>query len=487
MQRGKVIAYASRQLKIHEKNYTTHDLKLGVVVFALKIWKHYLYGTKCVVFTDHKSLHHIFNQKELNMRQRLWVELLNDYDCEIRYHPGKANVVADALSRKGHVNSIVLHSIQVTYDIQDRIRKAQHLTVTEGNMHEEMSSGVELLLETKPNGLSYFQNRVWIPTRDDLRAFIMHKAHKSKYSIHPGADKMYKDLRNQYWWPGMEKDVATFVAKCLTCSKVKTEHLIPSGLLEQPEISVWKWEGIAMDFITKLPRTSSGYDSIWVIVDRLTKAAHFLPIREDFRVEKLARIYINEIVCRHGIPMNIISDRDSRFISHFWQSLQSALGTRLNFSTAYHPQTDGQSERTIQTLEDMFRCCVIDYGGNWDTHLPLIEFSYNSYHSSIEMAPFEALYGRKCRSPICWNELGEAQITGPELIQENTDKIKRIRENLLVARSRQKSYADRRRKPLEFQVNDLVLLKVSPWKGVVRFGKKGKLAPRYVGPFKFWK
>ncbi|KAI3761239.1 hypothetical protein L1987_51651 [Smallanthus sonchifolius] len=444
MQRGKVIAYASRQLKIHEKNYTTHDLELGAVIFALKIWRHYLYGTKCVVFTDHKSLQHIFNQKELNMRQRRWVELLNDYDCEIRYHPGKANVVADALSRKEHV---MLQSVKIHSDIQVRILEAQHVSVTEGNMYEEMSCGAEFQLETKTNGLLYFLNRIWVPDCNDLRAFIMTEAHKSRYSIHPGADKMYQNLRPQYWWPGMKKDIALFVAKCLTCSKVKAEHQRPSGLLEQPEIPVWKWENLAMDFITKLPRTSSGYDSIWLIIDRLTKSAHFLPIREDYKVEKLARIYIDEIVSRHGVPLNIISDRDARFTSRFWQSLQKALGTRLDLSTAYHPQTDGQTERTIQTLEDMLRACVIDFGGNWDSHLALIEFSYNnSYHTSIDMAPFEALYG--------------------------------------LARSRQKSYADKRRKPLEFQVGDLVLLKVSPWKGVIRFGKKGKLAPRYVGPFK---
>ncbi|KAI3670385.1 hypothetical protein L1987_87976 [Smallanthus sonchifolius] len=482
MQRGKVIAYASRQLKIHEKNYTTHDLELGAVIFALKIWRHYLYGTKCVVFTDHKSLQHIFNQKELNMRQRRWVELLNDYDCEIRYHPGKANVVADALSRKERV---MLQSVKIHSDIQARILAAQHISVTEGNMYEEMSCGAEFQLETKNNGLLYFLDRIWVPNRNDLRAFLMTEAHKSRYSVHPGADKMYHNLRPQYWWPGMKKDIALYVAKCLTCSKVKAEHQRPSGLLEQPEIPVWKWENLAMDFISKLPRTSSGYDSIWVIIDRLTKSAHFLPIREDYRVEKLARIYIDEIVSRHGVPLNIISDRDARFTSRFWQSLQKALGTRLDLSTAYHPQTDGQTERTIQTLEDMLRACVIDFGGNWDSHLTLIEFSYNnSYHTSINMAPFEALYGRKCRSPICWNEIGEAQITGPELIQETSDKIFQICDNIRVARSRQKSYADKRRKPLEFQVGDLVLLKISPWKGVIRFGKKGKLAPRYVGPFK---
>ncbi|KAD4385762.1 hypothetical protein E3N88_25931 [Mikania micrantha] len=248
---------------------------------------------------------------------------------------------------------------------------------------------------------------------------------------------------------------------------------------------MWKWENISMDLITKLPRTANGKDSIWVIVDRLTKLAHFLPIRETYPVRKLARIYIDKIVSRHGIPLNIISDRDARFTARFWESLHQAFGTRLDLSTAYHPQTDGQTERTIQTLEDMLRACVIDFGGNWDSHLPLVEFSYNnSYHASIGMAPFEALYGRKCRSSICWTEVGESQITGPKIIQETTDKIRRIRDNLLAARSRQKSYADKRRKPLEFEVGDMVLLKVMPWKGVVLFGKRGKLSPHYVGPFK---
>ncbi|GJW77626.1 putative ribonuclease H-like domain-containing protein [Tanacetum coccineum] len=187
----------------------------------------------------------------------------------------------------------------------------------------------------------------------------------------------------------------------------------------------------------------------------------------------------------HGVPLSIISDRDSRFASGFWRSLQNALGTNLNMSTAYHPETDGQSERTIQTLEDMLRACVIDFGGSWDRHLPLVEFSYNnSYHASIKAAPFEALYGRKCRSPVCWNEVGDSQLTGPELIRETTEKIIQIKNRLLTARSRQKSYADVRRKPMEFDVGDMVMLKVSPWKGVIRFGKRGKLSPRYVGPFK---
>ncbi|GJZ04061.1 putative reverse transcriptase domain-containing protein [Tanacetum coccineum] len=313
----------------------------------------------------------------------------------------------------------------------------------------------------------------------------MLESHKSKYSIHRGSDKMYHDLRKLYWWPNMKADIATYVSKCLTCAKVKAEHQKPSGLLQQPEIPVWKWERITMDFITKLPRTPSGYDSIWVIVDRLTKSAHFIPMNEKYKMEKLTRLYLKEIVCRHGVPVSIISDRDPRFASRFWRSLQKSLGTNLDMSTAYHPETDGQSERTIQTLEDMLRACVIDFGSGWDKHLPLAEFSYNnSYHASIKAAPFEALYGRKCRSPVCWSEVGDAQLTGPEMIRETTEMIVQIKNRLLAARSRQKSYADVRRKPLEFEVGDKVMLKVSPWKGVVRFGKRGKLSPRYIGPFK---
>ncbi|GJX39670.1 putative reverse transcriptase domain-containing protein [Tanacetum coccineum] len=202
-------------------------------------------------------------------------------------------------------------------------------------------------------------------------------------------------------------------------------------------------------------------------------------------METLTRLYIKEIVSRHGMPISIISVRDSHFTSRFWQSLQSALGTQLDISTAYHPKTDGQSERTIQTIEDMLRACVIDFGKGWERHLPMVEFSYNnSYHVSIKAAPFEALYGRKCRSPVCWAEVGDVQLTGPKIIHETTEKIVQIRQRLQAARDRQRSYANIRRKPLEFQVGDRVLLKVSPRKGVIYFGKRGKLNPRYIEPLK---
>ncbi|GJY52986.1 putative reverse transcriptase domain-containing protein [Tanacetum coccineum] len=375
MQREKVIAYASRQLKIHEKNYTTHDLELGAVVFALKIWRHYVYGTKCMVFTDHKSLQHILDQKELNMRQRHWLELLSDYDYEIRYHPGKANVVADALSRKEWNKPLRVRALVMTIGL---------------NLPKQI---LEAQIEAqKPENLK---------NKDELVTLLW----RSKDCDHARAD------------------IATYVSKCLTCAKVKAEHQRPSGLLVQPEIPQWKWDNITIYFITKLPKSSQCYDTIWVIVDRLTKSTIFVPIREIDPMEKLARMYLKEVVTRHGIHVSIIFYRDPRFASNFWRSLQKALGTNLDMSTAYHPQTDGQSERTIQTLKDMLHACVIDFGKGWVNHFPLVKFSYNnSYHASIKAAPFEELYSRKCRSPVCWAKVGEVQLTGPEIVQETTEK-----------------------------------------------------------------
>ncbi|GJW70910.1 putative reverse transcriptase domain-containing protein [Tanacetum coccineum] len=427
MQREKVIAYASRQLKVHEKNYTTHDLELGPVVFALKMWRHYLYGTKCVAFTDHKSLQHILDQKELNMRQRRWLELLSDYNCEIRYHPGKANVVADALSQKERNKPLRVRALVMTIglNLPKQILSAQSEARKEENFINEDLHGMINKLEPRADGTLCLNNQSWIPCFEELRTLIMHESHKSKYSIHLRSDKMYQDLRRLYWWPNMKAEIATYVSKCLTCAK-----------------------------------TTTGQDTIWVIVDRLTKSVHFLPMREDDTLEKLTRQYLKEVVLKHGVRVSIISDRDGKFTSHFWKSLNKALGTRLDMSTAYHPETDGQSERTIQTLEDMLRACVLDFGKGWDRHLPLVEFSYNnSYHTSIKAAPFEALYGRKCRSPICWAEVGDSQLTGPEIIHETTEKIVQIKSRIQAARDRQKSYADVRRKPLEFQVGDKVMLK----------------------------
>ncbi|KAJ9539518.1 hypothetical protein OSB04_032251 [Centaurea solstitialis] len=426
------------------------------------------------------------DQQNLNMRQRRWLEVIKDYDCEILYHPGKANVVADALSRKGSILLLRVPCMRmtVTTSLIEMIRQSQVEAVREGNQERERIKGQVDQLVADSRGLLTRYGRVWVPVSCEARQTLLEEAHKSKFSIHPGATKMYRDLRTDYWWPGMKRDVARYVEKCLTCLRVKAEHQRPHGRLQPLEIPEWKWEHVTMDLVTGLPRTVRRHDAIWVVVDRLTKSAHFIAIKEASSSEELADIYVREIVARHGVPVTVISDRDVRFTSRFWSRFHDDLGTRLQFSTAFHPQTDGQSERTIRTLEDMLRACVLDFGGSWDSHLPLVEFSYNnSFHASIGMPPYEMLYGRRCRTPVCWGEVGQRELGSTEIVQKTTEGIQLIRDRLRAAQSRQKSYADKRRSDLEFNVGDKVLLKVSPWKGVIRFRKRGKLGPRFIGPF----
>ncbi|XP_073045319.1 uncharacterized protein [Primulina eburnea] len=414
MQNDKVIAYASRKLKNHELNYPTHDLELGAIVFALAKWRHYLYG--------------------------------------------KANVVADALSRKISMACLGMKEEREWVHIHSRghlaglrIEPEFHTRIKQNQESDQEVSKLrtDTNFVTNSQGILCYHDRICVPS--SMKKEIMEKSHQSRISIHPGGSKMYQEIKKYFWWKGMKRDIADFISQCLSCQMIKAEHQRPAGLLQPLPIPEWKWDQITMDFVTGLPQLPGGFNSIWVIVDRLTKSAHFIPISHKYGVEKLAELYQKEIIRLHGIPTTIVSDRDPKFTSRLWKKLQECLGTKLNFSTAAHPQTDGQSERTIQILEDMLRACTLDFGANWGKHLPLVEFSYNnSYQSSIKMAPYEALYGRKCRSPLNWDmdewrgtKNGQERAIRPDIIQEAIDKIQLIR----------------------------------------RTGKKGKLHPRFVGPF----
>jgi hypothetical protein len=465
-------------------------------------------GTKCQVYTDRKSLKYIFTQKDFNLRQRRWLELIKDYDLEIHYHPGKADLVADALSRKEHVHSVIVaqlpdeivedfkrlnlgivaHTEGVTIDVEptleQEIRKGQLGDAKIKEIKDLITEGRVPEFTEDEQGTVWFKDRMCVPDIESLRETILKEAHDLDYSIHPGSTKMYQDLKRKYWWYGLKRDVAAHVAMCDVCQRVKAEHQRPAGLLHPLKIPEWKWEEIGMDFITGLPCTQKGYDAIWVIVDRLTKVAHFIPVKTTYKGSQLVELYMARIVCLHGVPKKIVSDRGSQFTSRFWRSFHENMSTKLNFSTTYHPQTDGQTERTNQVLEDMLRACTLQHGGSWDKSLPYAEFSYNnSYQASLEMLPFETLYDRKCRTPLYWDQTGERQLFGPEIIQEAEEQVQQIRENLRTAQSRQKSYADTRRRLLEFEERNHVYLKVSPLRGMKRFKVKGKLFPHYIGPF----
>ncbi|WVZ76471.1 hypothetical protein U9M48_024447, partial [Paspalum notatum var. saurae] len=404
MQEGRVIAYASRQLRKHEANYATHDLELAAVVHALKIWRHYLLGNTCHIYTDHKCLKYILTQPELNMRQRRWLELIKDYDLEIHYHPGKANVVADALSRRAHC-----HVLEVRPTA--RVICCEIDEIEEG-INEEKRECFTL----DDQGILWFKGRLVVPRDMELRKKILDEAHTSMFTMHPGSNKMYQDLKQKFWWTRMKREIAKYVSECDVCQRVKANHLKPAGMLQPLAVPSWKWEDIYMDFILGLPRTQKGYDSIWMIIDRLTKSAHFIPVKTIYHAKTYAELYIARIVSLHGVPRSITSDRGSLFVSRFWEHLQTALGTTLIRSSTYHPQTSGQVERVNQILEDMLRACALTYSTKWDECLPLAEFAYNnSYQKSLEMAPFEALYGRRCRTPLNWSELGERVIFGPDL------------------------------------------------------------------------
>ena len=415
MQDGKVVAYASRQLKPHEQNYPTHDLELAAVVFALKIWRHYLYGEKCRIFTDHKSLKYFLTQKDLNLRQRRWLELFKHYDCIIDYHPGKANRVADALSRKMmsaltlkdyawrfNSDGALLAQLRVMPELKYMIVNSQKDDAKLQEIVQLVSTGDKTNYAIDESGGLLYKSRLCVPNDMELRKKILYESHNIVFTMHPEGNKMYQDMKQYYWWRGMKNEISEYVSKCLTCQQVKAEHQVPSGLLNPLPIPQWKWDNITMDFVSGFPLTQRKQDAIWVIVDRLTKSAHFLPIQLDYSMDRLAELYVSEIVRLHGTPVSIVSDCDSRFTSRLWKELQSAFGTRLNFSTAFHPQIDGQSKRVIQVLEDMLRGCVLDFPGNWDRYIPFMEFAYNnSYQSSIGMTSYEALYGKRCRTPMC--------------------------------------------------------------------------------------
>src|SRR3954470_10334173 len=441
MQERKVIAYASRQLRAHEENYPTHDLELAAVILALKQWRHYLLSNRCEIFTDHQSLKYLFTQPDLNLRQQRWMEIVADFDLGISYTPGKANVMADASSRKSYCNHLQIHKVQPSLVEEFRklnlhivppgalapppkeFQKMNLCVIPQGSLYTlavepDLVSSIKTiqgydsevhkikrdLKEGKPSyftiagdGALYFKGRLVVPCKEEnlnMTRKVMKEAHDTPLCIHPGSTKMYQDIRQRFWWSNMKQDIARYVAECDVCRRIKAEHQRPAGTLQPISIPEWKWDHVEMDFVTGFPKSQKGNDAILVVIDRLSKVAHFLAVKETITASQLATLYMSRIVSLHGIPLVISSDRGSLFTSRFWASFQEAMGTHLSFSTAFHPQSQGQVERVNQVIEDMLRACVISFSKKWEESLPYAEFSYNnSYQASLKMAPFKVLYG----------------------------------------------------------------------------------------------
>ena len=335
-----------------------------------------------------------------------------------------------------HASEALFASFQLRPILVDCILGAQLEDPYLMSMRKKVEEGEQSDFSIRDDGALVIGSRLCVPEIGQLKRQILEEAHSSTYAMYPGSTKMYRTLEEYYWWSEMKREVAEYVSKCFICQQVKVKRQKPSGLLQPLPIPEWKWESITMDFVFKLPPTVQRYDGIWVVVDRLTKSTHFLPICEKFSPRKLVEIFMNHIVSLHGVLVSIISHRDPRFTSRFWKGLMKELGVKLNLSIAFHPQTDGQSKRTIQTLEDMLRSCVLQFKGHWNEYLPLAEFTYNnSYHSSIEMSPYEALYGKQCCTPLCWNETGERKLLGPDIVQTTMDKVNVIRARLKAADS----------------------------------------------------
>jgi hypothetical protein len=305
------------------------------------------------------------------------------------------------------------------------------------HIHEKIEADKANFFRKDDQGIIWFNNRIVVPKDMGLRQQILDEAHLSRYSIHPGSTKMYQDLTQHYWWTKMKIEIARYVAECDTYRRVKAVHMKTAGPLQSLPVPTWKWKDISMDFIVGLPTTTKGFDSICVIVDRLTKIAHFLPVKTDHPVVVYAQLYIARILSLHGVPKTIVSDCGQQFVSKFWRELHKSLGTKLLHSSTYHPQTSGQTERVNQILEDMLRACVLEFPQKWDDYLPLAEFSYNnSYQESIKTAPFEAMYGRRCHTTLNWSEPGERWYFRPDLVKETKAKVQWIRHHLKEAQAR---------------------------------------------------
>lgn len=478
MQDGKPLAYTSKRFIPAERNYSTTDQEFLGVIRALTEWRCYLEGSQVTLITDHNPLIHLPSQPMLNRRQARWMEYLSRFEPGLtwEYRPGRSNI-ADPVSRNPGLHRAA-PARTITTDWVDRCRRAYS--------HDPwFASADNTRLLTMRNGLWLMGNSIAVPDHDSLRLDIINAHHSPSYAGHFGVAKTMHAVARTFWWPGMRKQIGHFVRTCDACQRNKATNQKPAGLLQPLEIPERRWEHVTMDLIVSLPLTSSGHDAIAVFVDKLSKMVHFAPTTSDVDAAGMAKLFLDNIVCLHGLPRKVITDRDRRFTGKLFEALCSMMGIDNTTSTSFHPQTDGQTERANRVLEDMLRNYVCSDHTDWDSHLPIAEFAVNNaYHESVQNTPFFLNYGQHPLTPVTLNT--DTHVPSARLFAEQFNHaIKSARNCLQMAQQRQKTYADQNRREVQYKVGQLVLLSTKHF----TFKAVGtrKFMPKYIGPFKVLK
>jgi hypothetical protein len=499
MQKGRPIAYESRKLNSAESRYSPTELEMLAVVHCCKIWRCYIEGRDVHVYTDHKPNTYLSTQAMLNRRQARWVELLQGHDIQWFYKPGAQNP-ADGPSRSpvkdappdSVLVAVLIAQVPPPRTLEKVTTSSEFVAqVTNGYKQDpwfqKSANTAHLRL---CNGLYYKGNTLAIPNVGKLRAELLHECHATPYTAHPGRDKTLSLLSRYFWWPAMAHDVASYVSTCDSCQRHKASSQRPAGLLQPLPVPAQPWSSVSMDFVVDLPSTADGFDSIMVMVDRLTKMVHLAPCRKTDDAAAVSWLFYKHVASLHGFPESLVTDRDPKFMSKFWNSLMQRLHMSHFASTAFHPQTDGNTERVNRVMEDMLRHYVRADQTDWDFWLPMVEFAINnSWHSSINNTPFFLNYGRHPRSPTEFVLLAAKRGREPDdkvpavrsMIQNMHDAISEAKRCLQAAQQRQKAYADEHRRDVAFKVGDQVLLSTKNL--TLKMVGSSKLMPKYVGPF----